>query len=151
MHVIKNFIFLESMLLWLFCWDLWEHPCLNCDYYLYKSHVTMNQTHDVYQQLHSTVILAWDRLFVPSCKLKLLSFSLFGYCVLVVRRFLFQIMPDNFSSIFVKKMFHCWPLDQVWSILPALGLLPLKCLSLKCFNSNTGKMDQTWSSWPQSD
>ena len=75
----------------------------------------MNQTHDVYQQLHSTVILAWGRLFVPSCKLKLLSFSLFGYCVLVVRCILFQIMPDNLThqSIFVKKLFHCWPLDQV--------------------------------------
>ena len=43
----------------------------------------MNQTHDVYQQLHSTVSLAWDRLFVPSYKYTLLSFSLFGYCVLL--------------------------------------------------------------------
>ena len=37
-------------------------------------------------------------------------------------------------------------LDEVWSILPALELLPLELLEQSMeSNTNAGKMDQTWS------
>ena len=46
------------------------------------------------------------------------------------------------NSLQIVMGLHIY-LDQVWSILPALGLLPLD--GLRGSNSNAGKMDQTWS------
>ena len=50
----------------------------------------------------------------------------------------------------VKQLKQQPNLDQVWSILPALFLLPLVCWrqrreQSRGSNSNAGKMDQTWS------
>ena len=69
-----------------------------------------------------------------------------------------MIKPDDLSSAYdnfndrnaVKLGWGSSYLDQVWSILPAIELFPLKLSrwpdKSRGNNSNAGKMYQTWSS-----
>ena len=68
-----------------------------------------------------------------------------------------QCLASTFAVILLCEAFtkfQLWDLrfssnlDQVWSALPALELLPLDCWrqQSRVSNSNAGKVDQTWSS-----
>ena len=70
---------------------------------------------------------------------------LYGTNKLKLRRKNLLVLHSRSSQ---QSSFH---LDQVWSILPALELLPFDCSHWREqsseSNSNAGKMDQTWSSF----
>ena len=51
------------------------------------------------------------------------------------------ILPSQTRSHWKKRI----DIDQVWSILPAFGLLSHDCSGRRGSNSDAGKMDQTWS------
>ena len=62
-----------------------------------------------------------------------------------------SLVKINLPKGYIYIYTHSWGLDQVWSISPALELLPLNCScrseQSRGSNSNAGKMDRTWSSW----
>ena len=50
-----------------------------------------------------------------------------------------------FLVLYLLGEFYCVLLDKVWSILPALDLLPLELSRRRGSNSKAVNMDQTWS------
>ena len=89
------------------------------------------------------VIIMCYFLFIFVNKCSLINFWMLW---LLIKQHTQVFVLHIFLFLYLQGEFYCVLLDKVWSILPALDLLPLELSHRRGSNSNAVKMDQTWSS-----